>query len=415
MLVIAGLIGYYIGVNKVNFEWKNYSPRISVINKEPPSGLTTVDLTQFWNVWEKIQTGYYDKTKVDPQKMLDGAISGMVQSLGDPYTMYLPPVQNGDFKNGLAGQFQGIGAELSMNTSNQIIIMSPLTGSPAEKAGLKSGDIIYKVDGKTTQGWDLNKAVNTIRGPKGTTVMLAVLHKGESDTKDISIVRDTITIKSVDGWVKEIKDIPAVSQSEILKNNQNASVAYVRLSQFGDQTNRDWSALVSRLTVDMFKEQNFKGIILDLRNNPGGYLTDATFIASEFLQQGMPVVIQDSGLEKQTLSTQRTGTFSDKNKYPLVILINKGSASAAEIVSGAMQDYQRAKLVGEQSFGKGTIQQAEDLGSGAGLHVTIAKWLTPKERWIHGVGLAPDVLASLDQKDVSHDGQLEKAIEVLLK
>lgn len=413
--LIAALLGYYVGVNKVNFEWNNYSPKISVVSKEPPVGLTSVDFSQFWAVWNRVQVDYYDKTKLNPQKMLDGAIAGMVQSLEDPFTMYLPPVANGDFKDGLAGQFQGIGAELGMNATNQIIIISPLTGSPAEKAGIKPSDIIYKVDGKSTQGWDLNKAVTTIRGKKGTQVTLTILHKGDTQTKDIKITRDTITVKSVEGWVKQIKDIPAIGESDLLKKNEQSGIAYIRLSQFGDETNKDWSALISKLMLEMQNQQNFKGIILDLRNNPGGYLTDATFIASEFLSQGSTVVVQDNGLEKQKLDTQRQGNLKDKTKYPLIVLINKGSASASEIVSGAMQDYERAILMGEQSFGKGTIQQAEDLGDGAGLHVTIAKWLTPKDRWVHGVGLTPDIVVSLDAKDTARDTQLEKAIEKLLE
>ncbi len=418
VILISVLVGYYFGVNKVSFDWKNYKPQISVINKEPPAGITTVDLSPFWTVWTKIQTNYYDRTKIDPQKMLDGAISGMIGSLTDPYTLYLPPVQNGNFKEGMAGQFQGIGAELGMS-GNQIIVIAPLSGSPAERAGIKAGDAILKVNSVSTAGWDLNKAVTNIRGPKGTDVTLTIVHKGDTASRDIRVTRDIITVKSVDGWVKQVKDIPALKQTDILKNHQEDEVAYIKLSQFGDETNKDWAALVSKLVVNMKKEKNlpagrqgFKGVILDLRNNPGGYLMDAAYIASEFLNEGTPVVIQDNGLDKQTLYATRRGMLLDT---PLVILINKGSASASEIVSGAMQDYGRAKLIGEQSFGKGTIQQAEDLGNGAGLHITIAKWLTPKERWIHGTGLTPDIAVALDAKDPTRDLQLEKAIEQLVK
>lgn len=412
IVLIASLIGYYFGVNKVNFEWKNYNPEISVVNKEPPTGVAAaVDFSPFWTVWTKIQTTYYDKSKIDQQKMLDGAISGMVQSLGDPYTLYLPPVQNGDFKEGLAGQFQGIGAQLMM-VNNQIIVEAPLVGSPAEKAGIKAQDTIVEVDGKSTAGWDLNKAVSVIRGPKGTDVVLTILRKGESSTKDIKVTRDVITVKSVEGWVKQVKNIEKIRTTEILKSHQDNAIAYIRLSQFGDDTNKDWVVLVEKLMTDMKKEGSFKGIILDLRNNPGGYLSDATFIASEFLSEGKPVVISDKGVSKETLSVSRKGIFLDT---PLVVLINKGSASASEIVSGAMQDYGKAKLIGEKSFGKGTIQQAEDLGAGAGLHVTIAKWLTPEERWIHEIGLTPDIAVSLDTKNPTIDTQLEKAIEELVK
>ncbi|MEX2012790.1 MAG: S41 family peptidase [Candidatus Levyibacteriota bacterium] len=405
------LVGYYFGVTKVSFEWKNYTPHIAAVNKEPPAGITTVDFAKFWTVWEKIQTTYYDKTKLDGQKMLNGAISGMIQSLNDPYTLYLPPQQNNDFKDGLAGQFQGIGAELGMD-NKQIIVVAPLSGSPAGKAGIRAGDAILEVDGKSTAGWDINQAVSTIRGEKGTEVVLTVLHKGETSPQKVTIVRDVITVKSVEGWVKQIKNVDNIGQTDILKNHQSDSVAYIRLSQFGDETNKDWVTLVNKLIVDMEKEGNFKGIVLDLRNNPGGYLTDATFIAGEFLNEGTTVVIQDNGNEKQALRASRKGMFIN---VPLVVLINKGSASASEIVSGAMQDFSRAKLIGETSFGKGTIQQAEDLGDGAGLHVTIAKWLTPRERWIHETGLTPDVSVALNAEEPTLDTQLEKALEELVK
>lgn len=411
VILTSVLVGYYFGVTKVNFEWKNYNPKISVVNKEPPAAFTTVDFSQFWTVWTKIQTNYYDKTKIDGQKMLNGAISGMIRSLDDPYTLYLPPKQNDDFKEGLAGQFQGIGAELGMS-NGQIIVVAPLSGSPAEKAGIKAADSILKVDGKSTAGWDINQAVSTIRGVKGTQVVLTILHKGETDSRDVTITRDIIFIKSVDGWIKKIGNIENIKQTDTLSGSKEDSVAYIKLSQFGDETNKDWNTLVNKLTSDIKKEKNFKGIVLDLRNNPGGYLSDATFIAGEFLNEGTTVVIQDNGSEKQQLKVARKGMFLEA---PLVILINKGSASASEIVSGALQDFGRAKLVGETSFGKGTIQQAEDLGNGAGLHITIAKWLTPKERWIHETGLTPDVLVSLDEKEGARDFQLEKAIEELVK
>lgn len=411
IIITSLLVGYYFGVTKVNLAWKNYTPQITAVNKEPPTGATTVDFAKFWTVWEKIQTTYYDKTKLDGQKMLNGAISGMIGSLNDPYTLYLPPQQNTDFKDGLAGQFQGIGAELGMN-NKQIIVVAPLSGSPAEKAGIKAGDAILRVDGKSTAGWDISQAVSNIRGKKGTKVVLTVMHKGETESQDITIVRDVIVVKSVDGWVKQVKSVENIKQTDILKNNQGDSVAYIRLSQFGDETNKDWVTLVTKLMADAEKEENFKGIVLDLRNNPGGYLTDATFIAGEFLNEGTTVVIQDSGNEKQALRTSRKGVLQN---VPLVVLVNKGSASASEIVSGAMQDYSRAKLIGETSFGKGTIQQAEDLGDGAGLHVTIAKWLTPKERWIHEKGLTPDVSVALDAKEPTRDIQLEKALEELVK
>ncbi|MDO8620745.1 MAG: S41 family peptidase [Candidatus Levybacteria bacterium] len=411
IILISALFGYYIGVNKVAVDWKNYKPKISISSKEPPSVLTNIDFSLFWTVWDKLSLDYYDKSKLDSQKMLNGAISGMIQSLGDPYTVYLPKVQNNNFKEGLAGQFSGIGAELGMKDKD-IIVIAPLNGSPAEKAGIKPGDTILKVDKETIAGWSLQQAVSKIRGEKGTPVTLTLVHKDATSPSEITIVRDIITIKSVDGWIKPWKiENGRWKIDEECKNC--AEVAYIQLSQFGDATNQDWTNLINKLNLRIQQNKNVKGLVLDLRNNPGGYLTDAVFIASEFLKQGQPVVIEDRGEKGQkTLSVSRKGTLYDT---PLVVLMNKGSASASEIVAAALKDNKRAILIGEVSFGKGTIQQAEDLGDGVGLHVTIAKWLTPKGIWINGEGLKPDIQIALDPKDPTKDTQLEKAVEELIK
>ncbi len=410
-ILIAFFIGYYLGITKINLDWKNYQPSLSIINKEPPQGMENVDFTPFWTVWQDLESKYYDKTKLDPQELLNGAITGLVQSIGDPFTMYLPPVSNTNFKQGLAGQFQGIGAELGMQ-DKQIIVIAPLSGSPAEKQGIKAGDVILKVDGSSIVGWNLTQAVEKIRGKEGTKVTLTVLHKDSKTPTDITITRGVITVKSVDGFFKKIKDIPGVILTGTLKSHQDDKVVYIRLSQFGDSTNKDWLVLVNKLALGSQNGQSARGIILDLRNNPGGYLTDATFIAGEFLQEEQVVVMEEAGGERTSLSVNRHGLFLNT---PLVILINKGSASASEIVSGAIRDHKRGILIGETSFGKGTVQEAEDLGNGAGLHVTVAKWLTPNGTWVNGKGLTPDITVHLDPKDPSHDTQLEKAIEELVK
>lgn len=414
LFLIVFFVGYFVGISKITLDWKNYKPNITVVNKEPPSSASLVDFSLFWNVWDKLSSNYYDQKVVDPQKMLYGAISGMVASLGDPYTMFLPPEQQTSFQQQLAGQFSGIGAELGLQ-DNKIIIIAPLDGSPAEKAGIKAGDMIVSVDGKSTDGWNLNQAVEKIRGQKGTQVTLGIIHKDAKSPTDITITRDVITVKSVVGWVKKVKDIEGVN----LQNSPLAetSVMYLRLSQFGDNTDTDWQNLVKSLLPKMQRD-NVKGIILDLRNNPGGYLNDATFIAGEFLPIGTPVVMEEQASgDRTTLSVTRKGDLV--NNIPVVVLINKGSASAAEIVSGALRDNHRAKLVGDTSFGKGTVQEALDLGGGAGLHVTIAKWLTPNGTWVgkgvNGIGLTPDVQVSLDEKDPAHDTQLEKAIQTVLQ
>lgn len=413
IVLIAAFIGYYFGINRVKVSWENYMPSAVVTNKEAPTALSNIDFSLFWNVWNKLEGSYYDKTKLDPQKMLNGAIEGLTQSLGDPYTVYLPPTQNTNFKDGLAGQFSGIGAELGTK-EKQIIVIAPLAGSPAEKAGIKAGDSILKVDGESTFDWTLPATVEKIRGPKGTNVTLTILHKDSDKPLDVKIVRDTITVKSVTGWVKNVRDIEGINISK----NKTERIAYVRLSQFGDSTNNDWINIVNELNLKMQADKAILGLIIDLRNNPGGYLNDAIFIASEFLKKGTPVVMEDNGQGiKSTRSVSRVGLFNDTK---LVVLINKGSASASEIVSGALRDNEiegknRAILIGETSFGKGTIQEAQDLGNGAGLHVTIAKWLTPNGIWVNGQGLKPDIEVKLDEKDPSRDTQLEKAVLELIK
>jgi len=407
LILISGLVGYYIGVNKINFDWKGYQPKINVEGKAPPPEVSDVDFARFWAVWQKLEESYYDKTKLDPNKMLDGAISGMVSSLGDPFTVYLPPVQNENFKSGLAGQFQGIGAELGMK-DNQIIVISPLTGGPAQKAGVKAGDAVLAVDGKSVANWSISQAVEKIRGPKGTPVTLT-LRQGEESTREVKIVRDVITVNSVEAFLKKAKDVDRV---KITGADGEKTIAYVRLSQFGDNTNNDWLEAINDLNIQMGKEKEIKGVVFDLRNNPGGYLTDAVFIASEFLEEGTPVVIQEENGERESLNTKRKGLLTD---IPVVVLINKGSASAAEIVSGALRDHERAKLIGETSFGKGTIQQAEDLGGGSGIHITIAKWLTPNGTWVHDKGLTPDIEVKLNPDEPERDFQLERAIQELLR
>ena len=406
-LFIVFVFGYYFGVNKVTVDWKAYKPNVSVISKEPPSGISSVNFTPFWTVWEKLLAGYYDKSKLDQQKMLNGAISGMVSSLGDPFTLYLPPVQNNDFKEGLAGQFSGIGAELGTK-DKAIIVISPLDGSPAQKSGIKAGDAIVTVDGQSTVGWNISQAVEKIRGPKGTQVALGIIRKDNSKKIDIKITRDVINVKSVAMETRSAnctKDgCKIVSKTDTCKGSCTGFL-YIRLSQFGDNTNQEWLNLVGNMSQRVKNDKNIKGIVFDLRNNPGGYLTDATFIASEFLDKGKAVVSQDNGVtDKSTMYVTRDGLFT---KEKVIVLINKGSASAAEIVSGALRDNNRAKLVGETSFGKGTIQTAEDLGDGAGLHVTIAKWLTPNGTWVNEKGLTPDVAVNLDANNPSVDTQLE--------
>lgn len=414
ILISVGL-GFVFGNYKISAQWKDYKPIIAIKNQNPPPS-SELDMRLFYEVVDRINSEYYDKSKIDGQKMVYGAISGMLQSLSDPYTSFFPPKENENFKTQLSGEFSGIGAELTVNDQNQVEVISPLDGSPAMKAGIKSGDLIVRVNGKTTSGWTVAQAVENIRGPKGSKVNLTILHENERTPKDISITRDVIQIKSVTTWMKYFNC--SGNTCEPTPNCAScASVAYIRVSQFGDKTNEEWLSAINTLAPQIQKEKNFKGIVLDVRNNPGGYLNDAVYIASEFIKDG-PIVIQEDGKgNKEPLRVNRRGVLLDQ---PLVVLVNKGSASASEILSGALRDYDRAQLIGETTFGKGTIQQAADIDGGGSVHVSIAKWLTPKGTWVHDKGLTPDIEVKYDASASSKlkdnlDNQILEAIRVLFK
>lgn len=414
IIVISIFAGYFFGTYKIHGEWKNFKPIISVQSQVPPQG-TNLNMALFYEVLDRVNRDYYDKTKIDSKKVLYGAISGMLQSLEDPYTSFFPPKENTSFKTQLSGQFEGIGAELGLSDQNRVIVVSPLDGSPAQKAGIKSGDIILKVGEDATIGWTLPQVVEKIRGPKGTPVKLTILHEKEKNSKDLSIVRDVITVKSVTGWLKQV----GCASNGKCVNKESCptceSIAYIRLSQFGDRTNNEFLGVVNDLYAKIQKDKNFKGVVLDLRNNPGGYLNDAVFIASEFIKDGVVVIQQDGAGNQTPLSVSRKGLLTE---VPIIALINKGSASASEIVAGALRDHNRARLVGEKSFGKGTIQSAIDVDDGASVHLSIGKWLTPNGIWVHKVGITPDIKVELDAKSVNgsgFDNQLQKAIFELLK
>ncbi|OGG00490.1 hypothetical protein A2Y99_02775 [Candidatus Gottesmanbacteria bacterium RBG_13_37_7] len=377
--------------------------------------ITKVDFSLFWDVWDRLNRYYIDKSKLNAQNMVYGAVSGMVAALEDPYTVFLPPDQNKETKDDLGGKFEGIGAQLGIK-DKKIVVIAPLKSSPAESAGLKSGDWILKVDGKETAGWTLPEAVSKIRGQKGTKVMLSIMHKDASVSSEIAVVRDQIKVPSVEWEVKNVRcNQENSNQCKIVPSpcEDCQKVAYLKLTRFGDQTNDEWNKAVAEI-IKLTGPDNTStiiGLIFDLRNNPGGYLSGSVFIASEFLKDGT-VVIQESYQEqKETYNVNRKGKLLT---IPMVVLINKGSASASEIVAGALQERGRAKLVGETTFGKGSIQEAQELENGAGIHITTAKWLLPSGKWINGSGIDPDIKAE-EGVDENLDPQLDKAAEVLLK
>lgn len=392
--------GYKLGEYKTKiFGIQSLKKNVFNSINETVTDRKNLDFNLFWEAWEEIENKFIDKNKLDSKKMYYGAIKGMVSSLEDPYTFFLTPEENKEAKNDLAGKFEGIGAQLGLQ-NNRIIIVAPLKNSPANRVGIKSGDYINEVDGQSTKDWTLPQAVSKIRGPQGSKVNL----KLERDSKEfsVSITREQIKVESVELSYEK-------------KGNQ--TLAYLKLNQFGDNTNSEWDLAVSEISQKWSSSQ-IKGLILDLRDNPGGYLDSSVYLVSEFLPQGKLIV-------KQTSTTQNSKSYLVDRQgkllnIPLVVIINKGSASASEILAGALRDYNKAKLVGEKSFGKGSVQEASNLSEGAGIHITVAKWILPKGDWINSKGITPDIkvenkLKEGDSLTRENDLQLEKAIDLLIK
>lgn len=391
IILLAFLLGWQLGHRDVEVKLSNYKPSVSFINREPPKHVN-VDFKLFWDTWDLLSRSYLDRKAIDPNKLFYGAISGMVAALGDPYTVFLPPEQQKFSKEELNGSFEGVGIQLGFNKDKRLVVVAPLSGTPAQRAGIKPADMIVKIEDKDTTNMTLPEAVNLIRGEKGSKITLTIFREGEADTREFILERDTIIVKSVEVSYRE--------------TDSGKKVAVIKLSRFGERTRDEWNSGVSDLL-----SADSDALVLDLRNNPGGFLEGAVYIASEFLDGGNVVLQENSEGERASFKVTRGGKLL---KMPMTVLINKGSASASEVVAGAIQDRARGKLVGEQSFGKGTIQEAQELQEGAGIHITVAKWLTPNGRWVNDTqGLQPDVKIEGEKEVTAEDPQLEKAVELL--
>ncbi len=398
LLIVIGFSfvgGYYLGVQGYSAQITK-SLQLNVQRAQPVN--KNVNFSLFWQTWDILSEKYYDKTKLNSQQMVYGAISGMVGSLGDPFTMFLPPTQNKTVNEDLSGSFSGVGIQIGFDSAMRLMVDSPLPETPAEKAGVKAGDLIVRIKDakknidKDTIGISLTDAVDVIRGPSGSTVTLTLIRKGVDKPIVIDLVRAKV-------------DVPSVALKFVGDNEQ---IADLKLNSFDAESPKEWSKAVDQIIA----KKNIKGVVVDLRNNPGGYLQDAVDLAADFLKTGSVVVIeQDGDGSRIEYKTDKAGKLIG---MPVIVLINGGSASAAEILSGALRDHIKAKLVGEKSFGKGTVQAPLDLEGGAGIHVTIAKWLTPNGTWVHGVGLTPDVIIE-GEPTASNDAQLNKAVELLTK
>jgi carboxyl-terminal processing protease len=334
----------------------------------------------FWQTWDKV-TQQYDGP-LDYQKLIYGAIDGMVKAVGDPYTAFYTPEESKQFDSELEGSISGIGAEVGAK-DDRIEIVAPIENSPAQKAGLKPQDIILKIDDADTKGMDLGTAVSKIRGDEGSKVKLKI-QRG-SNTFDVEITREKVEVKSVKWDVKE------------------GNIGYIQITRFDTNT----SSLIINAADDL-KNKNVKGIILDVRNNPGGYLDAAVNVSSQFIKNGLVVSEKRTdNSKKEEYNASGRGKLTD---IPLVVLVNGGSASASEIVAGAIQDSKRGILIGEKTFGKGSVQSVENLGGGATLHITIAHWFTPNGKNISKEGLKPDV-ESKNAENTKDDAQLNTAIQ----
>lgn len=351
----------------------------------PKNALPDVDMDQYWNVWSIIQDKHFDRP-AEEQNLFYGSLEGMVRSLKDPYSAFLRPRTVERFTSDLSGKFFGIGAEIGFRDS-RLSIIAPLPDTPADKAGLEAGDHIVTIDGKETFDMTIEDAVDNIRGPKGSPVVLGIFRQGFEEIKDISITRGEIIIKSV-SWDVEDK------------------ILHIKVNQFGSDTMKLFGQAVREGHA-----KGMDGVVLDLRNNPGGFLTSAVQMASEWIENGPVVIERFSNGEIENY--MREGKLRLQG-IPTVVLVNAGSASGSEIVAGALQDYGVATLIGTKTFGKGSVQDLIQLDDGSAVKITIAKWFTPLDRGIDGEGIEPDIEV-LPAEDGVEDTQLEKALEILKK
>lgn len=395
VVIIVGVLffsaGYFLGADyKAKLSGHNVT-----ISRETPERYD-VDFALFWNVWDTLEQSYFDKSKIDSAELVWGAIRGMVAAVGDPYTVFLPPAENKVTQEDLQGSFEGVGIQIGY-IGTQLAVVSPLTGSPAEAAGILAGDLIVGIRDEAkeidrgTVGITLPEAVRIIRGPAGTSITLAIVREGTDEVMQIDVVRQSI-------------NVPSVTLSFV---GENENVAHLQVSRFGGETLAEWDEAV----LEILKKQDLAGVIVDVRNNPGGYLQGAVDLASEFIPRGEVVVIEEyANGSREEFLVDRMGRLSNEK---IVIMVNGGSASASEILAGALRDVKSTPVIGKTSFGKGTIQESKQINGGSGLHVTVARWLTPKGIWVNENPIVPDFEVDNDPETIE-DEQLNRAIEEIL-
>ncbi len=396
LILLAGIgLGVLIGRGSVSAEpgksptFASASGSVIGIGQSAPNTISDdVEFKTFWDMWQILKTNYYQQP-VEDKTLFYGAMTGLAASFGDPYTQFFEPKGAAEFQEALSGKFSGIGAEIGLK-EGRITIVAPLPDTPAEKAGVRAGDVITAINGSSTEGLTVDKAVSAIRGDEGTKVTLSILRtSNEKETAlDFTITRAIIKVAAVRlKWPQE-------------------GIAHIEVINFNDDTRLRFEQVVNEVVA-----KDPKGIILDLRNNPGGYLDIAVSMAGEWV--GNKVVLKERRQGKifdQLLGTGRH-RFGD---IPTIVLVNQGSASASEIVSGALQDHKAATIVGMKTFGKGSVQDYIDLRDGSAIKVTIAEWLTPNERTINNTGLEPDIVVDRTDEDYENqrDPQLDRALGI---
>lgn len=361
----------------------------AVYNTEASQG---VDFAPFWTAWDILDEKYVTPDKVTDQDKVWGAISGLAQSFGDPYTVFFPPREAEYFESEVRGNFGGIGIEIGIE-DDILTVIAPLKGTPAERAGMLAGDKILRINATSTADLNLDEAISLIRGEPGTTVTFTVLRDGAEDTVEVSIIRAIINIPTIETEKRE------------------DGIFVISLYNFSAD-----SPSLFRAALREFIDSGYSRLVLDLRNNPGGYLEAAIDMASWFLPPGKVVVKERFGKNKEDEVYRSRGYNIFNDRLKLAILLNKGSASASEILAGALHDYGIAKLVGEKSFGKGSVQELLDVTPDTSIKVTVAEWLTPNGEQLSGKGITPDVSVERTAEDYEKkkDPQMDKAVELLL-
>lgn len=354
---------------------------------EPPSEVPP-ELKIIWEVWALLTREHIDREKLDPKTFSEAAVRGMLEALGDPHTGYVNP-ESFDIESGdLQGKFEGIGANVSMRRDGKLLIVAPIKGSPAEAAGIRPGDIILSVDGKSIEGLSLLEAVSMIRGPRGSKVRLLVQHLGDIDPVEIEVLRDVIPLVSV-----------------LVRSQPGDRLAHIRVTNFYADTSEKLNQAIREAMAS-----GAKGLIIDVRDNPGGLLSSAVDVTSTFLKDGLVLSEVDASGRRNNWSVRRGGIAAD---IPMVVLANQGSASASEILVGAIQDHKRATVIGAKTFGKGSVNILRRLSNNGGLYMTVARWYTPAGRLIEGNGLVPDIEVDSIDRQKAETMQLEKAMQVL--